>query len=310
MLLFFVLTALLYQHESFLLVPINYEKKFPSDPDYVYVGDNPPNFQLNNIGLPNTDFKNIGLPNMPSFSWTMFPNWSWFQSSSVGQDKSIQEQRRQQADAAAKAKRDADAAAKAKKAAEAAAEALKAKQAQEAANANANVQSTDTQTQPAPSSSQTTRLSNKDIDSILTTHNKYRATHQAPPLKWDESIAEDSYKYAMTCPQGHSHAPNRGENLAWGYTTFDSAIKAWYDEEVLYNYDERNFSAQTGHFTQVVWKDTSLVGCGINPDCVHTASQSKQAIVCQYSPPGNVVSSGDKLVDGQVMKKVVLGAGA
>ena len=42
------------------------------------------------------------------------------------------------------------------------------------------------------------------------------------------------------------------------------AVRCFYDEIKLYNYDSPGFSMGTGHFTQVVWKETSHVGVGIN----------------------------------------------
>ena len=41
------------------------------------------------------------------------------------------------------------------------------------------------------------------------------------------------------------------------------------------------FSADTGHFTQVVWRGTREVGCG------HAQCNGNDIWVCQYDPPGN-----------------------
>ncbi|KAG0318144.1 Golgi-associated plant pathoproteinsis- protein 1, partial [Podila horticola] len=41
-----------------------------------------------------------------------------------------------------------------------------------------------------------------------------------------------------------------------GYKDYKTAITAWYNEEKQYNYNNPGFSGATGHFTQVVWKDT------------------------------------------------------
>ena len=38
----------------------------------------------------------------------------------------------------------------------------------------------------------------------------------------------------------------------------------------------------TGHFTQVVWKDSVHVGCGVRLDCGGMTS-----VVCRYNSPGN-----------------------
>lgn len=39
---------------------------------------------------------------------------------------------------------------------------------------------------------------------------------------------------------------------------------------------------QTGHYTQVVWKDTTLIGCAFNLAC-----RTMDFLVCQYKSPGN-----------------------
>jgi hypothetical protein len=50
-----------------------------------------------------------------------------------------------------------------------------------------------------------------------------------------------------------------------------------------YDYNAATFSGATGHFTQVVWKGTTKLGCGSNPSC------GMKTYVCQYTPPGNVM---------------------
>ena len=52
------------------------------------------------------------------------------------------------------------------------------------------------------------------------------------------------------------------------------------------------FSESTGHFTQLVWKDTTKVGCG----AVHCNSNVNNGasgwyLVCEYTPRGNVIGA-------------------
>ena len=56
----------------------------------------------------------------------------------------------------------------------------------------------------------------------------------------------------------------------------------WYDEVAMYNFTQPGFSSATGHFTQVVWKATTQVGCG-----VAMSNDGGVYGVCQYTPPGN-----------------------
>jgi pathogenesis-related protein 1 len=122
-----------------------------------------------------------------------------------------------------------------------------------------------------------------DLAAVLKRHNERRAKHGAPPMTWDASLAAQAQAYADACPGGHSHAPGQGENLAWGHASFVAVTDAWYDEASSYNYDSPGFSSTTGHFTQVVWKATTRLGCGSNAGC------GMKTYVCRYTPQGNVI---------------------
>mmetsp|Transcript_4975 Transcript_4975/g.8843 ORF Transcript_4975/g.8843 Transcript_4975/m.8843 type:complete len:142 (-) Transcript_4975:378-803(-) len=125
------------------------------------------------------------------------------------------------------------------------------------------------------------------MQSALDLHNKYRSWHDAPPLCWSSQVGNsaqywaDTLKSQYNCQMNHNRDDDYGENLGRGYRTLNGAIDAWYEEEELYNYNSPGFSMDTGHFTQVVWKDTEYLGCGI-ADC-----GSQKIYVCQYDPPGN-----------------------
>ena len=79
----------------------------------------------------------------------------------------------------------------------------------------------------------------------------------------------------------HSNGPY-GENLAQGSSlrTCREAVAMWLSEEGAYTPGPGSgFSSATGHYTQVVWKGTSEVGCGLAPCGL---------VTCSYDPPGNV----------------------
>ena len=42
----------------------------------------------------------------------------------------------------------------------------------------------------------------------------------------------------------------------------DDAVDAWGNERDEYDFNNPQFTEQTGHFTQLVWKNTTTVGCG------------------------------------------------
>jgi hypothetical protein len=53
-----------------------------------------------------------------------------------------------------------------------------------------------------------------------------------------------------------------GENLAAGYANASASVDAWGLEREEYNWNKPGFSEATGHFTQLVWSNTTTVGCG------------------------------------------------
>ena len=58
----------------------------------------------------------------------------------------------------------------------------------------------------------------------------------------------------------------------------------WYEESVNpgYDYNNAGFGHGTGHFTQVVWKETTEIGCG----------ESGGWTCCRYLPAGNMSMPG------------------
>ena len=78
-------------------------------------------------------------------------------------------------------------------------------------------------------------------------------------------------------------------NLSYHCFALDAlseATESWYDEIKLYNFARPGFSIETGHFTALVWRETTQVGFGIGLridgtfKCVFT--------VANYWPSGNI----------------------
>lgn len=136
-------------------------------------------------------------------------------------------------------------------------------------------------------------------DAMATT-NSFRAIHGAPCLTWDPALAAQANSWLTTLLADanqtgnlvlqHGDVAGVGQNL---YATTGAAgsapvaaVRAWAGEEAAYNYDAPGFSEATGHFTQLVWKDTTRVGCAVGTGNVDTV------VVCDYSPPGNMLTYG------------------
>lgn len=135
----------------------------------------------------------------------------------------------------------------------------------------------------------TISMSSNSLSSVvLNSTNYYRSHHQANPVRWNDTLADYAKDYAEGCIWKHSGGPY-GENLAANFENSTLAIDAWAHEEKKYDYSKRKFSTSTGHFTQLVWKNTTDVGCAVI-DCNNNANGGVQGayLVCEYSPAGNV----------------------
>lgn len=147
--------------------------------------------------------------------------------------------------------------------------------------------SSTTSTASAPTQNANAGLNQFESD-ILNEHNKKRALHGVQPLTWNPTLAQYAADYAskaFSCDNVqliHSHGPY-GENLAAGYVGGISPVDAWYGEISQYNYNAPGFSENTGHFTQVVWKGTSELGCAY----VTCDNAWRQYTICEYQEPGN-----------------------
>ena len=128
----------------------------------------------------------------------------------------------------------------------------------------------------------------------LQTHNYYRKLHQVEPLKLNKDLCKIAEKYSKHLASigylEHSdncyHDDALGENLYFCYgmdPTGSLVTKNWYSEMKNYNYNG-DWSNGTGHFTQIVWKETKEVGFG---KCKN--KKGRTFVVANYYPTGNVL---------------------
>lgn len=124
---------------------------------------------------------------------------------------------------------------------------------------------------------------------ILDAHNSKRAAHGVSALSWDQSAYEYAQNYAdqYSCSGNLKHSGGKyGENLGVGYKSGSAVVEAWYKEGDSYDYST---ASTFDHFTQVVWKGTTKVGCAYK-DC--SAENWGKYIICSYDPAGNIVGQG------------------
>lgn len=128
---------------------------------------------------------------------------------------------------------------------------------------------------------------------MLTAHNTVRQKTGVPPLKWSNKLAARAEEWARTlATTGASKMQGiPGQNI--GYTAPAGAVKgaavvaAWAAEVTNYDHEKNaciDPKLRCNHYTQVVWRDSSSVGCA-------TARDARRDIwVCDYDPPGNNVA--------------------
>lgn len=146
-----------------------------------------------------------------------------------------------------------------------------------------------------------------DPKEMVAAHNVWRKEAGVPPLSYSTELAASSQRWANHlraenhCRMRHSQPDNNyGENLYWASAIRWSdgkrevqtvspkkVVDAWGSEIKDYDY-ARNTCApgkMCGHYTQVVWKSTSHVGCAV----AVCEDSRDQVWVCQYQTPGNWV---------------------
>ena len=78
--------------------------------------------------------------------------------------------------------------------------------------------------------------------------------------------------------------------------------RLWYEEIAFYDFNNpghpKNGSEDKmiGHFTQVIWKETTELGCG-----VYKGADNFVYGVCNYAPPGNVIGNTQNYYETNVL---------
>lgn len=132
---------------------------------------------------------------------------------------------------------------------------------------------------------------------VLAAHNQERLALGLEPLNWNQALAQSAQRWAdhLAATGRFEHAPeNRvtpeGENL-WagskGHFAPEAMVDAWIREKQFFRpglFPDNSTTGKVediGHYTQVVWRATTQVGCA------QAASASEDILVCRYAEAGN-----------------------
>jgi pathogenesis-related protein 1 len=145
---------------------------------------------------------------------------------------------------------------------------------------------------------------------ITEAHNEVRAALNIPGLVWSDNIAAVAEDWAIHLANSNGckmmHRPKQGkdsrhfgENIYWASATMwsdgkrevqeispDAVVDSWVSEVEEYDYSRNRCQngKVCGHYTQVVWKASARLGCGMA-----VCGDKGQVWVCNYDPPGNYV---------------------
>ena len=166
----------------------------------------------------------------------------------------------------------------------------------------------------------------------LESHNIHRKCCGVPQLQWDDTLAQRAQDWAdwlknnfdgmprhpdasaaekdqylsyngkdyTTSPLGQNIAWNWGRNIDNGGSPSNS-VDAWYLEGEFYDSADPSLYCdgcdpesgdELGHFTQLCWKDSTKVGCGVSETI--NGDENSSVWVCNYSPAGNMLTAGNK----------------
>jgi hypothetical protein len=127
---------------------------------------------------------------------------------------------------------------------------------------------------------------------ILASHNAARKKVGTPPLVWSDALAKVAQQWADTLLKNgkfeHRPNPQHGENLfeiRGGNAAPTEVVSDWVAEQKDYDSaaNKCKSGAVCGHFTQVVSRSSTQVGCA------RAGNARREVWVCNYNPPGNWV---------------------
>ena len=134
---------------------------------------------------------------------------------------------------------------------------------------------------------------------IVDAHNLLRQAVRVPPLEWDGELAAEASAWAghlarvvqLQHSAGATRFGGEGENLWMGTAgafSVEEMVQAWGAEQrdfvagFVPDVSRTGEFAAVAHYTQMVWRETRRVGCGLS------RAPGWDVLVCRYALQGNV----------------------
>lgn len=116
-------------------------------------------------------------------------------------------------------------------------------------------------------------------------------------MKWDEELAVKAQNWANQCYFEHDEDRYldrfiMGQNLGLMWSTapldaeegdFKTRINSWFKEVSLYSFGGP-LNSKNGHYSQLIWGQSNLVGCGFSYYYSTANKRYNKLWVCNYGP--------------------------
>lgn len=130
------------------------------------------------------------------------------------------------------------------------------------------------------------------LQGITNAHNNVRQAHGVGPMTWDDDLEAVAQAWANNCEWGHNAGRSDnypgyvGENIygSSGTPSGASVTASWASEEADYDYATNTCTDVCGHYTQIVWANSTKLGCAMT-NC--PGLPYPNFVVCNYAPGGN-----------------------
>ncbi|CAO1357642.1 unnamed protein product [Diamesa serratosioi] len=153
---------------------------------------------------------------------------------------------------------------------------------------------------PSPICTKRSQYNEFELD-CLRAHNEYRMRHGVSPLKLNKKLCRYAEEWAkIIASRGvliHRNNSQYGENIFCSWSSISSNVSGrepvdnWYAEYINHVFNKEPTTLKSGHFTQVVWKESRELGIGMAKN-----RAGEVFVVAYYDPPGNYIGSFEKNV--------------